>query len=560
MRLKTAKILFIVGVLLQGGNSISADEPRDAESIATSGRHSSLTKTDHIHYEISFTAKRKENANVKIAQESNLQSNVFSKILLNKNDTTKLKAKPHLYLPNQSADMRVKELYPLRIEQVEQLVEQNSPELDIYRRKIEQEGYNLKQTKSGLLPTIDLNASPQYYVGDEYNDSKADTNSERLKTSLSIELNWSLLDPARSAEIAAAKDSYEKAKATYLIKLRDLQLQALNTYFLLQKSDEGVRIGEESILASEISLKDAKTRFESGLGTKLEVLEAETQLARDKQLLTSKQADQKINRSSLSEILNLQESIRPKAISPRQIIGFWNSTLEESIFSAYLFREELNTLRLDISINKSNANYALANSQPKISLFNTISKSYTEGEYASLDVDGSSFNNTVGVNAKWRFFDGGKANAKYKLSKSKAKESEARFANKRNAIRQEVSESFFKLKNASQDLVTSRLEIISTKESLRLARLRFKAGVGTQREVVNNQRDLTAAEVRYSDAITSYNTNLTELRRKTGMDYVACENDTKVPIQKIEISNDDLSNSSFPESNVCSNMAINNQD
>ncbi|MFM9088895.1 MAG: TolC family protein, partial [Cyanobium sp.] len=42
-----------------------------------------------------------------------------------------------------------------------------------------------------------------------------------------------------------------------------------------------------------------------------------------------------------------------------------------------------------------------------------------------------------------------------------------------------------------------------------------------QREVVDNQRDLTQAEVRYSLAVTNYNKSLAELRRRTGLDLIA---------------------------------------
>ena len=57
----------------------------------------------------------------------------------------------------------------------------------------------------------------------------------------------------------------------------------------------------------------------------------------------------------------------------------------------------------------------------------------------------------------------------------------------------------------------------SAKESLRLALLRLKAGITTQREVFNNQKDLTEAEVNHIKAITEYNENIINLQRKTGL-------------------------------------------
>ena len=52
--------------------------------------------------------------------------------------------------------------------------------------------------------------------------------------------------------------------------------------FDLQRADEGVRIGQDSVKASLVSYRDARARFNAGVNTKLDVLEAETQLARDR--------------------------------------------------------------------------------------------------------------------------------------------------------------------------------------------------------------------------------------------------------------------------------------
>ena len=44
--------------------------------------------------------------------------------------------------------------------------------------------------------------------------------------------------------------------------------------------------------------------------------------------------------------------------------------------------------------------------------------------------------------------------------------------------------------------------------------MRLKAGVTTQREVVNNTRDLVESEGNLNQAITDYNLNLFSLQRK----------------------------------------------
>jgi OMF family outer membrane factor len=131
--------------------------------------------------------------------------------------------------------------------------------------------------------------------------------------------------------------------------------------------------------------------------------------------------------------------------------------------------------------------------------------------------------NSTALTASWRLFDGGRAGAEYRRSKQAAEQSQFDFANLRDQIRFEVEQSFLGLRAAIQSIDTTAIEVLSSKESLRLSQLRVQAGVGVQREVVNNQRDLTQAELKYARAINAYNTNLALLQRRTGLDaLIAC--------------------------------------
>jgi len=67
---------------------------------------------------------------------------------------------------------------------------------------------------------------------------------------------------------------------------------------------------------------------------------------------------------------------------------------------------------------------------------------------------------------------------------------------------------------------------------LRLSQLRVQAGVSTQREVVDNQRDLTNADLSYAQAIREYNTSLARLRRRTGLDALVACPANNLPAQK----------------------------
>ena len=114
----------------------------------------------------------------------------------------------------------------------------------------------------------------------------------------------------------------------------------------------------------------------------------------------------------------------------------------------------------------------------------------------------------------------GRAAALAREQRQKAKENKFKFASERNKIREAVEREFFDLQLHARNLITTSREVLSSTEAYRLAVLRFQAGVGTQRNVIDNQRDVTQAEVLYSDTISNYNSTLAALRRNTGLDAV----------------------------------------
>jgi OMF family outer membrane factor len=298
------------------------------------------------------------------------------------------------------------------------------------------------------------------------------------------------------------------------------------------------------VRASIVSLRDATARFQAGVATKLEVLEAETQLARDQQLLTNAIAQQSTARRDLARLLDLPQNVSPTASQQLKPLGVWTASLQESIIAAYAFREELDNALLDISAANSQANSALGAVQPFLSIFNTLSGFRYDGyEQVLVDLPGNSgwaVENAVGLQATWNIFDGGAARAQYRQAKQRAQENSFRFADTRDRLRFEVEQSFYQLRQANRNIQTTSRQVTSSREALRLARLRFQAGVSTQREVVDNQRDLTQAELAYAQALSEYNDGLANLRRRTGLDQIAVCQSASLPASK---SIDDASSS-----------------
>ena len=519
MRRITAGICLVVGVVSSGVPPALSEEAVQAESTLVD----QATLPDAIDLK---GARPKADSSVLAPAVDVLPPSLES-----------LVAPSPLALPDDPVQVRIHELRPLFLEEALQLAEFNSPQLKAAASQVDQAKSALRSAISAWYPKVDLSASglPEYFDSYSYRnpdfalEGANERYSREWKVNGGLKVSWDLIDPARVPQIALARDQFERAGDSYLIALRDLRLTTATSYFDLQEADERVRIGQDSVKASLVSYRDARARFNAGVNTKLQVLEAETQLARDRNLLTDNLGRQDVSRRNLAEILSLPQDVTPTAASPARPLGLWESSLQDSIIAAYNFREELDQLILDISINNSKANVSLAAVQPTLGFLNstTVSRSEGQSSQTSNDIDMSdytnSFQNSTALTATWRLFDGGRAQAEYRRSKQAADESRHKFARTRNQIRREVEQSFFDLRSAIQSIDTTASEVLSSRESLRLAQLRVQAGVSTQREVVDTQRDLTTAQIRYAGAIRDYNTSLAQLQRRTGLDaLIAC--------------------------------------
>lgn len=448
----------------------------------------------------------------------------------------RLVAPASLALPTRPDQVRIQSLRPLSLREVENLAEVNDPNLKAIASQVDQAQSNLRVKLAQWYPTLGITANgfPNYTGGQQMQfDANPNTTANgqiltatnRWAMTSTLTAQWDVVNPQRIPEVSAARDGFEKAKNQYLIALRELRLRASQAYFKVQWGDEKVRVGQQSVGASLISLRDAKARFQAGVATKLEVLQAETQLGRDRYLLDDNLIFQSLARRELARILNLPQNTSPTATEPLKVLGLWKPSLQESVVAAYSFREELDNIILDISASNSQANSALAGVQPFMSVVNSLlATRFTGNESIIVDLPGQygyAVENSVGLNFNWKLFDGGAARALYRQYKQKSKENEYVFARERNNLRFEVEESYYSLINANRNISTTSKEVLTARESLRLARLRFTAGVTTQLEVQQTQRDLTQAELRYVEALYNYNSGIAFLRRRTGLDSIA---------------------------------------
>ncbi|ANV86523.1 TolC family protein [Picosynechococcus sp. PCC 7117] len=316
----------------------------------------------------------------------------------------------------------------------------------------------------------------------------------------------------RSAQIEAAQTQLQIAELDIERLTEETRLAAAVNYYNLQSADAQVVIEQSSVFDATQSLRDATLLEQAGLGTKFDVLRAEVELASAQQRLTRAEATQRTARRQLAQLLSLAPTIDPRTADEINLAGRWEISLEETIVLALQNRQELRQQLLQREIDGYQERIALAAVRPLVSVF---------ANYDVLEVFDDSLGPadglTVGARMRWNFFDGGAAAARANQEQVDQAIAENRFANQRNQIRLAVETAYYDFEASEQNITTAAAAVTLAEESLRLARLRFNAGVGTQTDVISAQTGLNTARGNYLQAVTDYNRAFAQLKREVGL-------------------------------------------
>ncbi|NJM22985.1 MAG: TolC family protein [Richelia sp. SM1_7_0] len=425
-----------------------------------------------------------------------------------------------LQYPTKPEEVRVEQTQPITLQQALELARRNNQELQVALLQLERAQSGLKVAQAALLPTVGLNAQvarQQSATGQLSNEAQENigitpqpgTDEPSTAFSGGAQLNYDIYTSgARSARIRQAEEQLRLQELDVERLSEEIRLNVSTEYYNLQQSDEQVRISQAAVVNAEASLRDARALEEAGVGTRFDSLRTQVNLANAQQTLTNARSQQRIARRQLVTRLNLAQSATVTAADPVRLSGLWNQTLENSIVLAYQNRPELQQQLAQRNINEQQRRQALAQLGPQVSLV---------ASYDLLD----RFNDSVGLTdgysvalrANLNLFDGGASKAQAAQAKADIQIAETQFSQQRNQIRFEVERAYSELQSNLENVQTSEAALNQARESLRLARLRFQAGVGTQLEVIDAENALTQAEGNRINAILDYNRALANLQR-----------------------------------------------
>jgi outer membrane protein TolC len=424
-----------------------------------------------------------------------------------------------LQFPTKPEEVRLQANQPITLLQALELARRNSRDLQVSLLELERSQAALREAQAALLPTLGISADITRSQGA---DAQLRREQQERQTGISppgdeagtafngqAQLTYDLYTSGRrQANIKQAEEQVRFNELAVENQSEEIRLNVTTDYYNLQQRDEQVRIAQSSVENAQASLRDAQALERAGVGTRFDVLRSQVNLANSQQELTNALSQQQIARRQLATRLSLAQSANISTADPVQLAGLWNPTLEESIILAYQNRPELQQQLAQRNINEQQRREALSSLGPQVSLI---------ANYNLLDQFDDSISVTdgysVGVRATMNLYDGGAARARAAQANANAAIAETQFAEQRNQIRFQVEQAFSTQQANLENVQTANAALEQAREALRLARLRFQAGVGTQTDVINSENDLTRSEGNRVQAILDYNRALAQLQR-----------------------------------------------
>jgi len=413
----------------------------------------------------------------------------------------------------------------------------NNKELIKYKSQVSQAKASLKSKKSTWYPKLNIssNSLPSLTTGEIDNKLSTDSATNQLKYELNGSITWNIIEPSRKLEINIAEDSLKNSEYQYAFIKNELFLKAAKLYFSIQRSIQDIKTTQQAIEISKTSLKEAKNRYESGIGNKLDLLEAKTQLGREKIALVKINGKLRFNKNELAKILNLKENYIIETEEVPRILGFWHLNKKDSLSEGFKNRYDLKIAAKEIDINAKKAKSIISGKKPKLTLYNNYSISTSKGETSvsepNFDNVINTNNNTLGIKFNLDLYDGGLIKQEFKRIMERQNELVADLQLKKLEIETSIINALSDLKISKENIIISYQQVKSAKESLNISMKRLDAGLTTQREIVNLQGDVTEAESNYINAITEYNTSIETLIRSTGIrNYNSCHISSKEDI------------------------------
>lgn len=369
--------------------------------------------------------------------------------------------------------------------------------------------WSLREARRNSGPTISWSASANKLGGKAYD--AVDYNKEfsnKLSVSMPVYSGGKTENNIKSAELglSAAELTLERTKQS----IRDTVAQ---DYYNILRYRSQIGVYQESVDNLKAHLEHVKIQVQAGTVAPKDILSSEVSLAEEKQNLVTAYNDYHVAVATFNNDVGLPTDMETNA---REELGYeyYALSLEDCESYALLHRPDL--LEKEYALRKSKADLEATKSGYRPTVDASVSRSIGGDKPFGTNIDEDD-SWMAGLTANWNIFDNNITTAQVNQKKAAVRRAEAELKDTLGDVKLEVREAYLNLRAAEENIMTMKEALGKAEEDLRIEMVRYSAGVGTNLEVMDAQKNLVSAKGDYVSALYSYNTSRASLDKAMGI-------------------------------------------
>jgi outer membrane protein TolC len=315
------------------------------------------------------------------------------------------------------------------------------------------------------------------------------------------------------AQIVLAKANLRGAEATLERIKQQLVLDVRQAYYGLLLAQAGIGVSQRAVASAEENLRVARARVQAGASPRFDEVQAEVSLASARQGLVRARASEALAAQALDALVALPLDT---VLQPRETMAIvaLRGDLPALIRRALESRPELAEQLARIEAAQAAVEIARAGTRPLIVLnagptFGTSAGTFTGGSTAGLSW-------SVTLSGTITLWDGNLTAERIREAQLRVEQLKASEAQLRQGIELDVRRAVINYTAAVEEVAVAEKGVEQGQEQLRIANVRFQAGVSTNLEVVTAQAALSQAELSRVQALYNVNVARAQLERAVG--------------------------------------------
>jgi len=403
----------------------------------------------------------------------------------------------------------------LTLDEAIQIALRNNRAVQISVRNLDKSRNAVREARGNALPQIQGNATytrfdrvaTAQFGPQPIRLGNIENRTARITLTQVIDISGIVRTAVRAASVfvSISELEYERTR-------NDTILQVTQAYQGVARADEFVRVAEEALKNAQERLRLIRAQVDAGVAAQFDLLRAETAVAQAEQALLNARNQRELAVAALNNLLGRDLNTPVQVVKPTTLPTLQEAELDALTQQAYQNRPEILAAERGVELSRVNIQNARRGLLPSIvltgqadfnlntSTFNPRRESYTGIVVLSVPI-----------------WDSGITRAREAQARDDLEIAQLRLQQAKEGVALEVRQAYLNLQDAQKRLAVAQKGLEQATEALRLARVRFEAGVSPQLEISDAELAFTQAQTNLVNAQFDYLDAYAALQRAIGV-------------------------------------------